>query len=71
MCRLRLCHSCPCALQCWHAAALRPIPTFTFTSPCEMQLPAGDGVAEVVLTSGINSFLQLYNAALIARIILT
>lgn len=36
-----------------------------------MWLPAGDGVAEVVLTSGINSFLQLYNAALIARIILT
>jgi len=28
-------------------------------------------VAEVVLTSGINSFLQLYNAALIGRIILT
>jgi len=25
-------------------------------------------VAEVVLTSGINSFLQLYNAALIGRI---
>lgn len=31
----------------------------------------GEGVAEVVLTSGINSFLQLYNAALITRLILT
>lgn len=31
----------------------------------------GDGVAEVVLTSGLNNFLQLYNAALIVRLILT
>lgn len=31
----------------------------------------GDGVAEVVLTSGLNSFFQLYNAALITRLILT
>ncbi|EFN57406.1 hypothetical protein CHLNCDRAFT_20845 [Chlorella variabilis] len=31
----------------------------------------GDGVAEVVLTSGLSSFLQLYNAALIGRLILS
>lgn len=31
----------------------------------------GDGVAEQVITTGISSFLSLYNAALIGRLILT
>lgn len=31
----------------------------------------GDGVVETVLTGGLSSFLQLYNAALIGRLILT
>ena len=31
----------------------------------------GDGAAEMVLTSGLSNFLQLYNAALISRLILT
>jgi len=31
----------------------------------------GDGVAEQVITTGINQFLSLYNAALIGRLVLT
>jgi len=31
----------------------------------------GDGVAEQVVTTGINQFLSLYNAALIGRLVLT
>ena len=31
----------------------------------------GDGVAEQVITSGLSSFLSLYNAALIGRLVLT
>ncbi|KAK9824086.1 hypothetical protein WJX72_007614 [[Myrmecia] bisecta] len=31
----------------------------------------GDGVAEQVLTSGLTNFLQLYNAAIIGRLVLT
>lgn len=31
----------------------------------------GDGVAEQVITTGISQFLNLYNAALIGRLVLT
>jgi len=31
----------------------------------------GDGVAEQVITTGLNQFLSLYNAALIGRLIIT
>lgn len=31
----------------------------------------GDGVAEQVITTGLNQFLSLYNAALIGRLVLT
>lgn len=47
-----------------------PHPMMLRAQPFAAILP-GDGVAELVITSSITSFLQLYNAALIGRIILT
>ena len=47
---------------------LRPGPGVC--SPFAAIIP-GDGVAEEVITTGINQFLSIYNAALIGRIILT
>jgi hypothetical protein len=43
---------------------------FTRARPFAAVIP-GDSVAEQVITSGISSFLSLYNAALIGRLILT
>jgi hypothetical protein len=38
---------------------------------CYAAVIPGDGVAEQVITTGINQFLSLYNAALIGRLVLT
>jgi YggT family protein len=43
---------------------------FTRARPFAAVIP-GDSVAEQVITSGLSSFLSLYNAALIGRLILT
>ena len=43
---------------------------FARARPFAAILP-GDGVAEQVITSSISSFLSLYNAALIGRLVLT
>ncbi|PSC73578.1 YGGT family [Micractinium conductrix] len=54
-----------------HAGLLRSV-HFTRSTPVQFAaIIPGDGVAEVVLTSGLNNFLQLYNAALICRLIIT
>lgn len=63
-----------------------PVPSRARHTPCKATVPGrlyclqgnkfasvipGDSVVEAVVTSGISSFLSLYNAALIGRLILT
>jgi YggT family protein len=60
--------------------AFHPLHRTTPTTPSGLAPPArlplaaiipGDSIAEQVLTSGLDSFLQLYNSALIVRLVLT
>ena len=55
------------------AASSRPSPVHFVRggAQCYAAIIPGDGVAEQVITAGLNQFLSLYNAALIGRLVLT
>lgn len=55
------------------AASSRPSPVHFVRggTQCYAAIIPGDGVAEQVITTGLNQFLSLYNAALIGRLVLT